>query len=275
MEKTIIALVQMQSIVGAIEDNLAKIGYFVQEAHKQQADFICFPELSVTGYCNKTAVNFQEPIPGASSKKLSQLAQDNQIAILAGICEENAGDKPYITQVLCLSNGEIIKYRKTHLGVSEQSYFSAGDCFMVERTNCGAIGLELCWEMHFPEITTILTLNGAEIIFVPHASPIIAGDRKEVWLRYMSTRAYDNCVYLAACNALGENGCGTQFSGGALVIGPKGEIITEDFSGKEGMLVAALDNETLNRIRYSERRSMRDSFYLNYRRPELYGDLWR
>lgn len=273
MEKLKIALVQMQSIVGAIDDNLAKMKNFILQAAEAQVDIICFPELSVTGYCNKTAVNFQEEIPGKSSNYLSQLAKEYGLMILAGICETSGEEKPFISQVLFLPDGEMVTYRKTHLGVSERQYFKQGDAFLDFAADKAHLGVELCWEMHFPEVTTILTLKGVEVIFVPHASPVIAGDRKKVWLKYMSTRAYDNCVFIAACNALGENGCGTTFSGGAMVIGPKGEIVAQDDALEPSMLVAELDPERLNRVRYGQRQSMRDSFYLNYRRPELYADL--
>jgi predicted amidohydrolase len=89
----------------------------------------------------------------------------------------------------------------------------------------------------------------------------------------MIARAYDNAVYLAACNLVGEDGTGHSFCGGALVIDPKGNIIAESFDNRENMLVVDLEPEMINLIRRGESRSMRHSFYLAGRRPELYTDL--
>jgi len=92
-------------------------------------------------------------------------------------------------------------------------------------------------------------------------------------LKYMTARAYDNAVFLAACNLIGEDGTGHSFCGGALVIDPRGNIVAEAFNNREELLVVDLDPAVLNTIRRRESRSMRHSFYLECRRPELYKKL--
>lgn len=273
MENIRIALVQMQAYVGKTERNLEVIQRFVEEARAKDVKIICFPELACQGYTRELARELADNIPSQISEKLINLAKANDITILTGIIEKSANDKPFITQLICTPQGDVYKYRKTHLGVSEEAFYQPGEELPVFKTREASFAVQICWEMHFPELSAIYSLNGAEIIFSPHASPTIIGDRKEIWLRYMTARAYDNSVFVAGCNLIGDNGQGTHFGGGCLVIGPKGQVIAEDFSGKEGMLVVDLPSEEINKIRYEERKSMRYSYYLEYRRPELYSEL--
>ena len=273
MENIRIALVQMQSLVGEIQRNLDVMRKYIEEAKKQNVKIICFPELAVQGYTRELAGELAEIIPGPASEVLFSLAKDNSITIVTGIIEKSSTNKPYITQLICTQEGELFRYRKTHLGISEEPFFSPGNELPVFKTQEANFAVQICWDLHFPEVSAIYSLNGAEIIFAPHASPTIVGDRKEIWLRYMTARAYDNSIFVASCNLIGSNGQGSEFCGGCLVIDPKGQVIGEDFSNKEGMLIVDLPSEEINKIRYQERKSMRYSYYLDYRRPELYGGL--
>ncbi|WP_066639789.1 nitrilase family protein [Desulfolucanica intricata] len=269
-----IAVVQMQAVAGEIEKNLEKIVEFVNQAAAQKVDIICFPELCIQGYNRGRAYLMAEIIPGESSQKISHLAQDKKMTVLVGIAEKSKNDMPYITQLVAFPDGTLKKYRKTHLGKSERSYFTAGNDFPIFKTEKAILGVEICWDLHFPEVSTILALKGAEIIFAPHASPKIVGDRKGIWLKYLTARAYDNSVYLAACNLVGSGGGQQNFCGGALILDPKGNVIAEAFNDREELLVANLDSKLINTIRQSKTATMRNSFYLDARRPELYKEFW-
>lgn len=273
MEPIRIALVQMQSETGMIESNLNKICNFTRNAARQKVDAICFPELCVQGYHREKTPPLAESVPGENSRAISRLSREEGVIIMAGLAEKSSQGKPYITQLLAFPDGKVEAYRKTHLGKSEKPYFSQGEDLPVFNTEKAMFGVQICWDLHFPEVSAILSLKGAEIIFAPHASPTIVGDRREIWLKYLSARAYDNTVFLAACNLVGGDGTGQSFCGGAMVIDPKGNVLAEDFNGGESMLIAELDPAMLNKIRRRESGSMRHSFYLEGRRPELYGDL--
>lgn len=272
MESVRIALVQMQSVVGKTQENLEKIKNYVLEAKKKGVQIICFPELAVHGYTRERASELAESSTEDSSVFLSKLSKEEDIQIMAGIIEKSENSKPYISQ-LVINNGKINKYRKTHIGESEEPYFTPGDEIPVFSSKLATLGVQICFDSHFPEVTTIQALKGAKIIFAPHASPVMVKDRKGIWLKYLQARAYDNSVYLAACNLIGENGEGSDFIGGILVLDPKGNIIGEDFSGEESMLVVDLAEEKINILRQEERKTMRNSFYLKSRRPELYKEI--
>ncbi|ATW27370.1 nitrilase family protein [Candidatus Formimonas warabiya] len=273
MKETRIGLVQMQAEIGQVKENLAKITWFIEAAAAKEVDVLCFPELSITGYTKNTGSLAPETIPGPSADLISALAQKTKMVILAGLPEKSPTDKPYITQLVAFPNGLVGTYRKTHLGKSEWGSFSPGDELPVFMTEKVQFGMGICWDMHFPEVSTVLALQGSEIIFAPHASPQVVGNRREIWLKYLPARAYDNGVFLAACNLIGKAGEEKEFCGGALVLDPRGNIVAEAFPGKEDLLIADLDPGLVNQMRTRERKVMRDSFFLQFRRPELYRQL--
>lgn len=275
MEQTRIALVQMNARLAETKNNLDKMETFIREAADKKADMICFPELCVQGYSRHHSGPTAEPLPGPSCGRITDMAHRYRLVILAGMAETSSTGKPYITQLVAFPDGKLFKYRKTHLGNSEKPNFTPGAELPVFSHANQNFAVQICWDLHFPEVTAILSLKGAEIIFAPHASPTIVGNRREIWLKYMTARAYDNAVFLAACNLVGEDGAGHSFCGGALVIDPKGNIVAEAFNNREELLVADLDPVIINTIRRRESASMRHSFYLNSRRPELYGELFK
>jgi predicted amidohydrolase len=261
----------MQSDLGMIEKNTEKILRHIAGAGAAGVDIICFPEMCLQGYSRDRAKPTAVKLPGEITGLLGEAARRAGLTALVGMAEEGEEEKPCITQLVVFPDGTFHKYRKTHLGKSELPHFAAGHHLPVFNTDKACFGVQICWDLHFPEVSTILSLKGAEIIFAPHASPVIVGDRRGIWMKYMAARAYDNSVFVAAVNLVGGDGAGSQFCGGALVLDPKGNPVAEKFDGLEGMLVADLDASLSNTVRLKKSKSMRDSFFLDCRRPELYG----
>jgi len=127
MKETKIALVQMESKFGCVEKNISKMEYYINTAAAQKVNIICFPELCVQGYSREYSSKFAEPVPGPSSMRLKDAAVKHGIYVLAGIAEDSQPGGPYITQIVACPGGEILKYRKTHLGNSEKPHFKAGE----------------------------------------------------------------------------------------------------------------------------------------------------
>ena len=269
-----IGLVQMESIVGETKNNIAKITSIAERAALAGVDILCFPEMAMHGYAPREAENLAESLTGANVQIISDFAIKLGITLLVGMAEKRVDTgKPYLTHMVAFADGRLGVYRKTHLGRNEEDYFSPGDGFPVFHTHGTCFGVGLCWDWHFPEVATIYSLKGAEILFAPHASPKVSGDRKELWLRYLGARAYDNTVYLGACNVFGSNGKGQEFQGGALVLGPKGEILAESFDEQERLLLAELSGERINALRCNSHRSMKEKFFLAQRKKELYREI--
>jgi predicted amidohydrolase len=110
-------------------------------------------------------------------------------------------------------------------------------------------------------------LKGAEVIFIPHASPRESGEEKrERWLRYLAARAYDNSVFVVACNPTGQTENGFVFPGAAVVLDPKGEVIASNSGAGEEVVWADLCKDSFLKVRENPH-----GFFLNRRRPELYA----
>lgn len=262
-----VGLVCMQSLCQHITENYQKIEQMIHKASQNNVQILVFPELSLSGYClihaKENVLSVSDPI----IKDIRQCAQEHHMTVLAGIAEKAENDL-FITQLICHSDGRLDGYRKTHPGQREQQIFSLGNQLPVF-SDCTNFGVELCYDAHFPEVSTALALSGAQILFIPHAIPAMAGNRKEIWNKFMPARAYDNRVFVACCNLTGTNGCGTVFDGGMCIYDPDGMMIAEDFSGKESLLIVDLPIQQVMQYRtptsYFYKR-----YYLAHRRPELY-----
>ncbi|WP_432663695.1 nitrilase-related carbon-nitrogen hydrolase [Wukongibacter baidiensis] len=270
-----ISLVQMNAIPSDKESNLQKISRFVNAAAIKKAKVICFPELSTCGYDRNLSLSLSEDLMGYTSQRLSEMSKDKGIVILAGMLERD-GNNTYIVHVIAFPDGRIERYRKTHLGKYEREIYSPGQnlpVFKMENSHHQAetvnFGVAICYDLHFPEVVASMSLQGAQIVFAPHASPISGERRLEVWKKYMGARAYDNRVYLAACNLVGD--CGDKrFGGGIGIWNPFGDLVKEYTEENENMIFFDVDINTLNDIRSEKKGHMRNPYFLKDRRADLY-----
>jgi len=264
-----IAVVVCNARVGETQQNLDKITTFVKKARKAASDIICFPELSITGYSNHAVVSdIAEPIPGPVSEALSNLAVLNDLLVLAGMAEKGDNGRIYATHMIAMPDGKMGIYRKSHIPPPEKEIYSPGNTIPTFTFKESAFGIQLCYDTHFPELSTKMAIRGAEILFMPHASPRgLAIDKHRSWMRHLTARAFDNSVFVVACNQTGYNGKGLTFPGNAVVLDPAGNIIGQSLSSRETMILVDLKAETFDTIR-----SKRMHFFLPNRRPELYSD---
>ena len=253
--------------VGHTAQNLSRIADWVQAAGKERASLVCFPEMSITGYHIQPVIrDYAESLPGPAFQQLEELAQASGIDILAGMAERDASGSVYATHLFLQPAGVSGKYRKTHLGPPEQAVFKAGDAAPVFDSKSLCLGIQLCYDAHFPELSTTMALKGAEAIFIPHASPGGTPESKlDSWMRHLPARAFDNGVFIIACNQTGENGTGLSFPGVGLVLGPSGTVLASYTGGREHMMLVDLKTADLSAVRKHRMR-----YFLPHRRPELY-----
>jgi len=270
MEDLKVAAAVMHSVVGRKAENLAKMEILVREASRRGAQAVSFPEMNISGYgLRQEMESFAEPIPGPSTEAVLKMAREYNLLILAGMAEKAEKDQYFISHYAAGPEGPIGVYRKIHLGPPEEGIFEAGRESTVFSFGKARFGIELCFDGHFPELSTLLALKGAEVIFIPHASPReSAAEKKERWLRYLPARAYDNSVFLVACNLLGETESGLAFSGSALILDPKGETLAESRGGGEEVILAELKREAIQKVRENPK-----GFFLGRRRPDIYNKL--
>ena len=267
MQDIRIAAAVFNSIVNQPQNNLERMVPLIKQARHQGANLICFPELNVTGYSTRTSIEASaEPVPGPISRRLQQMAHEFRIVILAGMAEKDKSGRIYASHLVVTPQDISGIYRKVHIAPPELGVFAAGNAVPLFETGGVKLGIQLCYDVHFPELATRMALKGADIIFIPHASPRgTPSDKLNSWLRHLTARAFDNGVFIVACNQNGDNQTGLQFPGVVVVIDPSGEIIKKDIKGEDGIVVAELRAETLEAVRGHRMR-----YFLPNRRPDLY-----
>jgi len=264
-----VAVVVCNSRVGEIQHNLDKMTVFVQQARQANADIVCFPEMNITGYSNHSDIrDLAQAIPGPASNTLCELSGSSACLILAGMAVKGKDSRIYATHMVAMPDGKMGIYRKCHIAPPEKEIYSPGNSIPTFRYKQSSFGIQLCYDTHFPELSTQMVLKGAEILFLPHASPRgFAVHKHRSWMRHLTARAFDNSVFIVACNQTGINGLGLTFPGNAVVLDPAGNIIAQSLSGRETMLIVDLKADVFHGIRDN-----RMHFFLPNRRPELYND---
>jgi predicted amidohydrolase len=233
MREATIALVQFHPQLGQVTENLERMGKMIDQiCHTQKVDLIVFPELATSGYEN--GVNFTElaeQIPGYTTNFLGKLATDFHVHLALGMVVKHKVESIiYNSAVLIGPDGEVMgEYRKVHLKGEEKLAFRAGFKFPVLETDFGNVGLLVGWDLAFPEAARSLALDGAEVLAVcanweaPHI---------EEWRAYLLARAYENSVFVAGANRVGEEYT-YSFFGESMIIGPRGELYAQVPKGEE------------------------------------------
>jgi len=267
MQDIRIAAVIFNSVVNRPQVNLERMVKWIGQAKTRGVQLVCFPELNVTGYSTRPGIeSCAESIPGPISRRLQELAHEHQMVILAGMAEKDEKNRVFASHLIVTPEKISGVYRKIHIAPPERSIFSSGDTVPLFETTGIKLGIQLCYDAHFPELATRMAVEGADVIFMPHASPRGTPQEKlDSWMRHLTARAFDNGVFIVACNQIGDNQKGLHFPGLAVVVGPSGNVLQAETAESEGMLVTDLKAADLSVVRDHKMR-----YFLPNRRPELY-----
>lgn len=266
MRDLTVAAVHLHAEPGALDDNLARIEGWAARLAGLGAGTICFPEMSICGYGRSDGiVALAQPVPGPATDRLCAIAASRGVSLIAGLAEAGDDGRRYISQVVATPRGLAGVYRKAHLSPLEREVYHPGDRPGVFALDGCQWGVQLCYDSHFPEWSTLQALAGAEILFVGLATPRDEPDSlAERFLRYLPARAYDNGCYLVACNAAGPPA--TSRPGLALILSPKGVVLAQSKGWQEGYALAVLNGDEIERIRQTTM-----GHFVAHRRPDLYG----
>ena len=269
-EKYKIALVQMdtQNDKGK---NMETALRYADEAAKEGALLVCFPEVMNLIGRNVGEGGGREPVPGYSTELLMEKAKEKGIFIHGGsITEEIPGERrAYNTSVLIGPDGRILsEYRKLHTfditladgkAFRESDRVCPGESMETVTTELGVFGMSICYDVRFPELYRLLALKGAQVIFVPASFTKETGEAHlEALLR---ARAIENGCYLISAAQTGTKPAYTAY-GNSMVIDPWGRV-TARAGTEPGILYGEID------LAYEEevRRQMPS---LKNRRADLY-----
>jgi len=293
-EKFRVGLVQMSATPDP-DKNLQRAQDYVRNAAKSGAQIVCLPELFQTQYfCQRedpALFDLAESIPGPVTAKLSALAKELGIVLVASLFEKRAAGIYHNTAVMFDANGELRGiYRKMHIPDDplyyEKYYFTPGDLgFRAFDTNVGRVGTLVCWDQWYPEGARLTALQGAHLIFYPTAigwHPSEKSDfgaaQHDAWRTIQRAHAIANGVYVAVVNRVGFEtgdirgdsapGAGLEFWGGSFLCDPFGRVIAEASHDQEEILLGEVDLKSLEDIR-------RNWPFLRDRRIDSYAPITR
>ena len=257
-----LAIGQTPVVLGDIKKNLKNMESLIQEAQKsanEKIDLITFPELFITGYNLRDNYNeVAETIPSNEEAQsgISILAKKYNIHLITGIVEK-AGKSLFNSAILIGPKGYIGHYRKQFLPnfgpFEEKLFFDWGNQTPVFDTTFGKIGMQICYDIFFPETSMGLAHNGAELIINLSASPTTS---RPLFHRVLPARAIETTCFYAYVNNIGTQGSLT-FAGESVVIDPRGKTIAEMPKFEEGTMICEVPLEELATYR-DERPVLRD-----------------
>ncbi|QRI61784.1 carbon-nitrogen hydrolase family protein (plasmid) [Shinella sp. PSBB067] len=239
-----IAALQMHAIAGDGEANLQRIAAAAVDAASAGAKLLIVPELAVTGYGagEDALTRLASPATGDVPARLSAIARDNKLAIVAGFAEQE-GTLIYNSALFTDGIGTNAVYRKSHLyGDYERNVFRPGvpASVLVELGGI-RLGMLICYDVEFPENVRRLALAGADLVVVPTALP--KGSSGTFIANHMiQVRAFENQVFVAYIDHCGADDRFT-YAGFSRIAAPDGTLLAEAPAEGETLLFAEIRPE--------------------------------
>jgi predicted amidohydrolase len=275
-----IGLVQCESTLGTDsfdprDTNIERAENAIRKLAKDGVRLAVLGELYLTGYrtdewLHRWATTVYPP--DSHVKRLVACARESDIHILMGAATFGhfvPGDV-YNSVLFVGPEGLIGVYRKSHVAgfpagdilATERCFYSPGQEIPVFDSPLGSIGVHICYDVCFPEVSRVQALKGAQLLVNCSAA---VGGFKDWWDHMLKTRAAENMSWYMMCSVVGEQR-GFDLFGGSRVIDPDGRVVAEAKHGEEDVVVADIDLDMARRLRAS-------SHMFSTRRPEMYGTI--
>ena len=256
MEKIKIAAIQMSTVADKME-NVRTVKTYLEKIKDENPDFVILPEMFCCPYQPENFPIYAEKEGGPVWQQLSGYAKQYGIYLIGGsMPEKDAEGNVYNTSYIFDREGKQIgKHRKVHLfdidikggqTFKESDTLTAGDSDTVFDTEFGKMGVMLCFDIRFPELSRMMVNDGARIVFVPAAFNMTTGPAH--WELSFRTRALDNQIYMVGCAPARDVSAGYISWGHSIVTDPWGRVI-DMLDEKKGILLAELDMDYEEQVR--------------------------
>jgi len=257
---------QFRPQFGRVRRNLDTV---IKALAEVSADLIVLPELAFTGYYFRDREELislaEDPTDSATIDALTALCKDRDMHIVSGFAERRM-DKVFNSAVLIGPQGLRHVYRKLHLFNEEKHCFDPGDTpLSVQQVRDARIGMMVCFDWAFPEVSRVLSLQGADIIC--HPSNLVLGFCQEAML----TRCLENRVFAITCNRFGSDKRpqGTlRFTGKSQIVAPAGLLLHRAHAQRQAVFVTEIDPQEARGKAITPLNDL-----LTDRRPEYYQAL--
>jgi predicted amidohydrolase len=285
MTGTRVACAQIAPIVGDLDHNRRVTRDAVREAVSGGARLVVLPELATSGYAFESAAearSMAQPADGPSLRDWADEASRNDAVVVGGFSEVTADGTLYNSAAVVGANGTRAVYRKVHLWGEEKTFFSPGDvCSPVFETQVGRIGVGICYDVYFAELTRGLALRGADIVALPTnaprrmptaegvpSPPAAGGYLAPIQISIYVATAHINHMFFAACDRCGDER-GIEWVGGSLITDETGWVLAGPPPAYgPGLVIADCDLERARNKQLGPR-----NHTMSDRRPDLYNAL--
>ncbi len=256
---------QFRPRFGKPEANLAEVLRRIDEA---EADLIVLPELPFTGYYFRSRAEAmalaEAPRKSRLVEALVEWCRRRGSHLVTGFAERE-GSRCYNASLLLGPKGILRTYRKIQLFNEEKSWFDPGDLPLeVTRVRGVRVGMMICFDWAFPEITRTLALRGMELLC--HPSNLVLPGHCQLAMR---VRCLENAVFAVTANRCGEerrpHGA-LRFTGRSQIAGPRGEVLFHAPGARAAVRVEAIDPSRARNKKLTPRNHL-----LRDRRPEFYA----
>ncbi len=257
---------QFRPRFGRVPHNLLTVTTALRTA---EADLIVLPELAFTGYYFRDRAEArrfaEDPQDSPVFEALKALCREKRFHIVTGFAERS-GERCYNSAALIGPDGVLHIYRKLHLFHEERQWFDPGDVpLKVVNIHGARIGIMVCYDWAFPEVTRTLALLGADIICQP--ANLVLSYCQEAML----TRCLENHVFAITANRYGTDARPQgklRFTGKSQIAGPGGKRLHRSLSQRSELFVMDIDPA---QARDKHITPLSDLFA--DRRPEWYGEI--
>lgn len=264
---------QLAPVIGDLEGNRTLAREAIRRAVDAGADIVVLPELVTSGYVFASAAEAASLAVAADHQIFREWAAEAARAprgeglVVGGFCEQGEDGQLYNSAAVVAASGVVAVYRKLHLWDREKLFFRPGDALPpVLDTPHGKVGVLVCYDLEFAELTRTLALRGAELLVVPTNWPLVrrpGGEHPpEVIMAMAAARA--NRMAVACCDRSGVER-GQAWTEGTTIVDQDGWIVA---GAEGGSATAELDLERSRDKRLTELADLHGD-----RRPELYGEL--
>eukprot|EP01004_Peranema_trichophorum_P007103 NODE_5897_length_952_cov_64.177322_g5265_i1.p1 GENE.NODE_5897_length_952_cov_64.177322_g5265_i1~~NODE_5897_length_952_cov_64.177322_g5265_i1.p1 ORF type:complete len:288 (-),score=33.79 NODE_5897_length_952_cov_64.177322_g5265_i1:25-888(-) len=229
----------------------------ISTASARGADVVVLPECFNSPYGTHYFPSYAEPVPeGETCQSIRHAAESNGVVVVAGSIPERGDDgKLYNTCVVFSATGEVLaKYRKIHLfsidtaglKFSEADTLTAGNEIVTFTINSVKIGLGICFDIRYPEITALYQSLGTQILIFPGAFNMVTGPVH--WTHSARARAVDGQQFIVMCSPARNNRASYIAYGHSLVVDPWGTVLGELGENQE-ILMCEIDTEKVDEVR--------------------------
>lgn len=256
METFTAAAISTRNRIGEPKAAIQDMETWLQRAADQGSELALFPELNVTGYIPHTvAREIAQTVPGPSTERIIRLAERYNTSIAFGLIERER-EMLYCTHILVNGSGVVGKQRKIHVPAQEQPYWSAGNAIEVFDIGKAKVGMAICRDAFFDEMTRTLYFKGAEIVLMPfgyYNVPRSQYLQETIHGKSLLKSAWTNGYYELACNSACDRPAGAiepngrKFPGWAGIIDPWGAVVgfADGPGNEEAMILCQLDSAKL------------------------------